>query len=279
GQRRAERPGDPFFHKPGPKADTKVAREDLADVFRFTRRQSVEQLAQRLGLLLDGPLLIGPDEDRVYGAQRSRAGIRVSLENFLDDIADIAVSHVGFTQRLLVDLRQVANGVADHGVTQVQLSLIAVGERPGRKVHRREREGLVIERGEIFAQQARLFQLAGGGADRLTRASKCLHGRLALLDLVGGRSGDGFAGVVPVEGERDVLPTTLGFDVLDRVAIALPDVRIESVAILVLGGRVPGLALRQVLLADILLVAGASAGRGIDAGRALRCHPLGVAWG
>src|SRR5438094_9657712 len=102
--------------------------------------------------------------------------MRVSLENFLDDIADIAVSHVGFTERLLVDLRQVANGVADHGVTQVQLSLIAVGERPGRKVHRREREGLVIERGEVLAEQARLFQLAGGGTDRLAGASQCFPG-------------------------------------------------------------------------------------------------------
>ena len=51
--------------------------------------------------------------------ERRGVGMRVALEDFLDDIADIAVSHVGLTQRLLVDLRQIADGVADDGIAKV----------------------------------------------------------------------------------------------------------------------------------------------------------------
>src|SRR5438094_3083657 len=101
---------------------------------------------------------------------------------------------------------------------------------------------------------------------------------LALLDLVGGRSGDRFASVVPVEGQRDVLPAALGLDVFDRITVALPDVGVEGVALFVLGGRVPGLSLRQVFLADILLGTGAAECRRIEAGCAFRRHPLRAAW-
>src|SRR5438105_10974235 len=104
-------------------------------------------------------------------------------------------------------------------------------------------------------------------------------GDLAWLDLVGGRSGDGLAGVVPVEGQRDVLPTALGLDIFDRVAVTLPDVGVERVAILVLGGRVPGLALCQVLLSDVLLIADTAESRRTEAGRPFRRHPLRAAWG
>src|SRR5438094_2615504 len=101
---------------------------------------------------------------------------------------------------------------------------------------------------------------------------------LALLYLVGGRGGDCLAGVVPVEGQCDVLPAVLSLDVFDRVGVALPDVGVEGVALLVLGGRMPGLALWEVYLADILLVTGAAEGRRIEARRALRRHPLRAAW-
>src|SRR5438874_957194 len=101
---------------------------------------------------------------------------------------------------------------------------------------------------------------------------------LALLDLVGGRSGDRFASFVPVEGQRDVLPAALGLDVFDRITVALPDVGVEGVALFVLGRRVPGLSLRQAFLADILLGTGAAECRGIDAGCAFRRLPLRAAW-
>ena len=78
--------------------------------------------------------------------------MRVALEDFLDDIADIAVSHVGLTQRLLVDLRQIADSVADDGIAKVQFSLVAVGERSGRKVHGREWQCVVVECGEVFTE-------------------------------------------------------------------------------------------------------------------------------
>src|SRR5207248_1629038 len=71
-------------------------------------------------------------------------------------------------------------------------------------------------------------------------------GLSALLDLVGGRRLDDLARVVLVEAQRDVLAAGLGLDVLDRVAVALADIRVEGVAILVLGRRVPGLPWRTV---------------------------------
>src|SRR5256885_8536594 len=101
---------------------------------------------------------------------------------------------------------------------------------------------------------------------------------LAVRDLGGGRGGDRPACVVPVEVRRDVLPAALGLDVFDRVTVALPDVGIESVALFVLGGRVPGLSLRQVFLADILLGTGAAECRRVEAGCAFRRHPLPAAW-
>src|SRR5881398_2003314 len=48
--------------------------------------------------------------------------------------------------------------------------------------------------------------------------------QLTRLDLVCGRSGDRLTGVVAVEAQGDVLPARLGLDVLDRVAVALPNV-------------------------------------------------------
>src|SRR5437868_7499687 len=63
---------------------------------------------------------------------------------------------------------------------------------------------------------------------------------LALLDLVGGRSGDRLASVVPVEGQRDVLPAALGLVVFDRVSVAVPDVGVDRVVVFVLSGCVTG---------------------------------------
>src|SRR5437763_16775768 len=76
-------------------------------------------------------------------------------------------------------------------------------------------------------------------------------GLSALLDLVGRRRFDDLARVVLVEAQRDVLAAGLGLDVLDRVAVALADIRVEGVAILVLGRRVPGLPAWQTLLANV----------------------------
>src|SRR6202035_4947796 len=61
----------------------------------------------------------------------------------------------------------------------------------------------------------------------------------------------------------------------DRIAVALPDVGVEGVAVLVLSRRMPGLSLRQGLLADVLLVGRARERAGIDARGAFRRHPLG----
>src|SRR5467141_288212 len=89
-------------------------------------------------------------------------------------------------------------------------------------------------------------------------------GLSACLDLVGGRRFDDLAGVVLVEGQRDVLAAGLSFDVLDWVAVALADIGVEGVAILVLGRRMPHLSLGQRLLANVLLVARAREGVRID---------------
>src|SRR5919204_935342 len=105
---------------------------------------------------------------------------------------------------------------------------------------------------------------------------------LALLDLVGRRWLYGFAGVVTVEGQRDVLAASLRFDVLDGIAVALPDIGVEGVAVLVFCRGVPGLTLRQILLTDVFLIAGAGERRRIDARAALgrcpfrrsRAHPV-----
>src|SRR5207302_8472059 len=92
--------------------------------------------------------------------------------------------------------------------------------------------------------------------------------QLTRLDLVCGRSGDRLAGVVAVEAQGDVLAASLGLDVLDRVAVALPNVGIEGIAVLVLRARVPGLPLGQVFLADVFLGAGAGERGRIDPGAA-----------
>src|SRR5207237_9527351 len=87
------------------------------------------------------------------------------------------------------------------------------------------------------------------------------------------------APLVPVEGRRDVPPTALGSRLVPPVAVTFPDVGVERAAILVLGGRAPGLALCQRRLDDVLLVAGAAECRRIEAGRTFRRHPLRAAWG
>jgi len=69
----------------------------------------------------------------------------VALEDFLDDVTDIAVAHVRLTKRLLIDLGDLADRAADHGVPEVQLPLVAVGERPGGEVNGRQRERLIVE--------------------------------------------------------------------------------------------------------------------------------------
>src|SRR5467141_4900986 len=112
----------------------------------------------------------------MHVAQRRRLRMRVSLQHFLDHIADVAVAHVRLTQRVLVDARQLAHRVADDRVAQIQLALIAVGERSCRKKHGGQRQGLIVEAGEVLAEQPRLLQLAAGGADRLARPGQCLHG-------------------------------------------------------------------------------------------------------
>ena len=75
------------------------------------------------------------------------------FEDFLDDITDIAVAHVRLAQRVLVDPGQLTHRVADDGVAEIQLALIAVGERSCREKHRRQRQGLIVESGEILAEQ------------------------------------------------------------------------------------------------------------------------------
>ena len=99
----------------------------------------------------------------------------VAFEDFFDDVTDIAMAHIRLTQRVLVDLRQLTDGVADYGVTQIQLPLVAVGERPSGEIDRRQRQGGVVEAGEIFAEQPGLLQLAAGRANRLARAGERLH--------------------------------------------------------------------------------------------------------
>src|SRR5205807_3859017 len=117
------------------------------------------------------------------------------------------------------------------------------------------------------------LQLAVGRANRFARPGECLHGAqlraLALLSLIGGRRRDRLAGVVLVERQRDVLAAGLGLDILDRVAVFLAHIGIERVAVLVLRSRVPGLALRQVLLANVLLLTRSGEGAWIDSRRAL----------
>src|SRR2546428_13169182 len=93
--------------------------------------------------------------------------------------------------------------------------------------------------------------------------------------MVGWSGGDRLSGVVLVKGQRDALAAGLRLDIPDRVTIFLADVGIERVAVFILGRRVPGPALRQVLLADVLLLTRSDEGAGIDAGVARRRHPLG----
>src|SRR4029077_17868616 len=99
----------------------------------------------------------------------------VSFEDFLDDIADIAMAHVRLAQRVPVDPRQLANRVADDRVAEIQLALVAIGEWSCREKYGRQRQGLIIEAGEVLAEQPCLLQLAAGGADRLARPGQCLH--------------------------------------------------------------------------------------------------------
>ncbi len=101
--------------------------------------------------------------------------MRVPLQHLFDDIADVAVAHVRLTQRFLVDPGQLANRVADDGVAEIQLALIAVGERSRREKHRCQRQHLIVEAGEILAEHPRLLQLAVGGANRLARPGEYLH--------------------------------------------------------------------------------------------------------
>src|SRR5207253_4885544 len=71
-----------------------------------------------------------------------------------------------------------------------------------------------------------------------------------------------------------VLAPALGLDVFDRVAVTLPDVRVEGVALFVDGAGVPGLSLREGLLAEVLLPAGAGKRTRVDAGATLARDPL-----
>ena len=107
--------------------------------------------------------------------QRCRLRMRVALEDFFDDVTDVTVAHVRLTQRLLVHLGELTDRVADHGVPQVQFPLVAVRERPGREVDGRQRQGLLVEAGEVVTKQPRLLQLAAGRANRFARPGECLH--------------------------------------------------------------------------------------------------------
>ena len=102
--------------------------------------------------------------------------MRVPFQEFLDDIADVAVAHVRLAQRFLTDAGQLADRVADDRVAEVQLALIAVGERSCREEDGRQRQGLIVEAGEVLAEQPRFLELAASGADRLARPGQCLHG-------------------------------------------------------------------------------------------------------
>ena len=102
--------------------------------------------------------------------------MRVTLEDLFDDVTDIAMPHVRLAERLLADLGELADGIADHRVAEVELPLIAIGERSGPEVDRRQRQRLVVQAGEVLAEQTRLLQLAAGRANRLARPGECLHG-------------------------------------------------------------------------------------------------------
>src|ERR1700730_6950037 len=101
--------------------------------------------------------------------------MRVALEDFLDDVTHIAVPHVRGTERLLINLGQLADGIADHGVAEVQFPLVAIGEWSSREVDGRQREGLIVEAGEVLTKQPRLLQLAAGRANRFARPGESLH--------------------------------------------------------------------------------------------------------
>ena len=175
GQRCAEGFRDPLFDQPRPKTDAQVAGQDLADVFRLPRAQPVEQLAQRLRFLFDGALLVDPDEGLVHITQGCRLRVSVACEHLLDHVADIAVPHVGLAEHALVDAGDLADGLADDGVAEIQLPLVAVGEGTGGEIDGRQRQRLVVEPGEVLAEQPRLLQLAVGGADCLARSGERLH--------------------------------------------------------------------------------------------------------
>ena len=100
----------------------------------------------------------------------------MAFEDFFDDVTDIAMAHIRLTQRVLVDLRQLTDGVADYGVTQIQLPLVAVGERPSGEIDRRQRQGGVVEAGEVLAQHPGFLEFAAGRADRLAGQGQRLHG-------------------------------------------------------------------------------------------------------
>ena len=86
------------------------------------------------------------------------------------------MAHVRLTKRFFIHLGELADCVADDGVPQVQFPLVAVGERPGREEDGRQRQGLLVEAGEVLTKQPRLLQLAVGRANRFARPGECLHG-------------------------------------------------------------------------------------------------------
>jgi hypothetical protein len=98
------------------------------------------------------------------------------LEYFLDHITHVAVPHVRLAQDVIVDLRQGANGGADHSVAEIQLSLIAIGKGSGREIDRRQGKIGVVEAAEVRAEDARLLQLAAGATNRFRGSGKGFYG-------------------------------------------------------------------------------------------------------
>ena len=166
-ERDVEASRDPFLHEPCPQADPQVTGQDLAYVFRLQGRQPDKQVAQDLSLFLDCPFLVDPVESLLDVEEAGRFRSRLAGQNLLDHVAHVGVAEVGLAEGFFVHLGHLADGVSDHGISQVQLSLVAVGERPRCEIDRRQGKGQVIPPGQVFAQQPGFFQLAAGRTDRL----------------------------------------------------------------------------------------------------------------
>src|SRR4029077_465382 len=96
-------------------------------------------------------------------------------------------------------------------------------------------------------------------AATITRRSDRRGGSLTLHHLGGRRCRNRLPRVVPVKGERQrirSLVARLGDLVLERVPIAFANPAVELVPILVLGVRVPGFAVGQAFLTNVLELGG-----------------------